>query len=163
MEVDLVDPQAVKELRTLFKLNPTQAARLGGITPEQLQDLEQGSMTSFETPAQKIQSALYLAKVLSGEQKNGLPRTNVIKNQVMHSHALDEASKSNTQSHGLNKKSRYQYRTNPFQLLLIATIVTFIFFMAAVPAMSIGNPDKLKGDIVVPRTWKVPKEGLHNA
>jgi len=157
MEVDLVDPQAVKELRTLFKLNPTQAARLGGITPEQLQDLEQGSMTSFETPAQKIQSALYLAKVLSGEQKNGLPRTNVFKNQAMSTHALDGASDPNSHAHVLNKKARHEYRTNPFQLLLIATIVTFIFFIAAVPAMSIGNPDKLKGDIVVPRTWKVPK------
>ena len=156
MEADLVDGQAVKQLRTLFRLNTEQAAQLSGLTPEQFADLEQGSMSNFASPAQKIQSALRLAKTLSGEQKNGLPRVNVFKNNAIPSevagNALHEHSKNIE-----NNKPRYTYRTNPLHLLLIATIIVFIFFIAAIPVMFIGNPDKLKGDIVVPRTWKVPK------
>lgn len=157
MGSDLVDGVAVQQLRTLFKLDRENAAKLCNLTLQQLIELEEGGIRVFNTPSDKIQAALRFAKTLSGVQKNGLPNANVFKSKVIPAEALGTDLNSSSSPVSTSKKNRYSYRTNPFQLALIAGIIIFIFLLAVMPALSTKNPDKKLGDIVIPKTWQLPK------
>jgi hypothetical protein len=143
---ELVDAQAIRRLREIYKLDRIKAAKLSRLSEAQIQDLEEGAMLTFPTPAMKIQAALQYARALSGERANGLPYANVMKGG-------QQLSAGELPFPVLTPK-KYTYRTNPKDLILVSVIFTFVFLAVAVPVMSATYHVRQRGDILIPRTWK---------
>lgn len=77
MAQEVVDGQAIQNLRRGFGMTPSQLARVVGLSEAQILELEQGGFQHFQGGDHKIRCALKLATSLSGVQANGLPRANV--------------------------------------------------------------------------------------
>ena len=77
MPQEVVDGQAIQNLRRRFGITPHQLARVVALTEAQIIELEQGGVTHFQNRDHKIRCALKVATSLSGVQQNGLPRVNV--------------------------------------------------------------------------------------
>jgi transcriptional regulator with XRE-family HTH domain len=148
-QFEIVDGVAVQNLRMLYRLNRAQTARMCGLTEQQITELENGGVTSFGTSAIKMQAALKLAKTLSGERLDGLPNANVFKGNSTH-----RSAKTGALPFPDLKPIKYQYRTNPKDLIIVAAVVSFLFLIVAIPVMRMGNPVHQKGDFVLPRTWR---------
>jgi hypothetical protein len=147
-QYELVDGSAVRQLREIYKLDRPKAAKLSRLSESQLQDLEEGSLKAFSTPALKVQGALQLARALSGQRDNGLPYANVIKGP-----SAPKPSPGDLSFPTLHPV-KYQYRTNPKDLILVAAIFTFVFLAVSIPVMTATHHVRQRGDILIPRTWK---------
>lgn len=86
MSSELVDGDAIQNLRRRFGMTPGQLARMTGLTEAQVMELEQGGASHFKSTDHKIRCALKVASSLSGVQPNGLPRANVfhVRKNVAH-------------------------------------------------------------------------------
>jgi hypothetical protein len=131
MPTEIVDGWAVKQLRELYRLDRTNAARLCGLTLGQVKQLEEGGHDSFASPADKIQAAMRFASTLSGKQPNGLPRANVF--YVGNSPVLGNRY---TARPGVSlKQERFIDSPKFLKSTLIAFVMLFLLFGVATPIL----------------------------
>ena len=118
MSHELVDGNAVQNLRRRFGMTPGQLARMTGLTEAQVNQLEQGGASHFKSADHKIRCALKVASSLSGVQPNGLPRANVFAEPVVPWRPV-----------------KYEDTPEFYKMLLMIFVVSFILIGVVLPIL----------------------------
>jgi len=132
----LIDPQAMLRLRVLCKLDHARVARLCGLTPAQVHELEGGEQGQFPSNDMKVQAALKLASTLSGKQASGMPVVNVFRSRAVpdglgvHLPAFKVATDGKPQP-----KPKFPDTPEFYKLLLIFVVMVFLLVAVAMPLL----------------------------
>lgn len=134
MHAELIDPQAMLRLRVLCKLDHARVARLCGLTPPQIRELEEGGHSQFSSRETKVQAALKVATTLSGIQPNGMPVINVFR-----SHATTDGLGKPLPAFKIEQppapKTPFPDTPEFFKLLLIFVVMVFLLVAVAMPLL----------------------------
>ena len=134
MHADLIDRHAIQRLREVCKLDRARAARLCGLTEDQLMDLESGGYSHFASREMKLQAALKMATTLSGAQPNGMPVVNVFR-----SHAAAELGMTlppvKLEKGAPAPKPKFPDTPEFYKLLLIFVVMVFLLVAVAMPLL----------------------------
>jgi len=134
MTQDVVDGQAIQNLRRRFGITPAQLARMTGLQEAQVLELEQGGATHFRGDNHKIRCALKVATSLSGVQPNGLPRANVFhvrKNR----RAFGEKPRRVAEPVVAWRPVKYEDTPEFYKMLLMIFVVSFMLIGVVLPIL----------------------------
>ena len=134
MTQELVDGQAVQNLRRRFGITPGQLARMTGLSEAQVNELEQGGSTQFKSADHKIRSALKIASSLSGVQPNGLPRSNVFHVRKKRK-AFGEKPRRVPEPVEPWRPVKYEDTPEFYKMLLMIFVVSFILIGVVLPVL----------------------------
>ena len=146
---DVVDGQAIQNLRRRFGITPAQLARVAGLSEAQVMELEQGGASHFRSVDHKIRSALKVATSLSGSQANGLPRANVF-HVSKKRRAFGEKPRRVPEPVVQWKQVKYEDTPEFYKMLLMIFVVTFILIGVVLPVLFGTEPIPKVEKIVSP-------------
>lgn len=134
MNAHLIDPQAMLRLRALCKLDHARVARLCGLTPAQVRELEADGQGQFTSPQAKVQAALKIACTLSGTQDNGMPVINVFRSRAVRDGAGMQLPPINIEQPPA-PKAKFPDTPEFSKLLLIFVVLVFLLVAVAMPLL----------------------------
>lgn len=134
MHAELIDPQAVLRLRVLCKLDHARVARLCGLTPAQIRELEEGGHSQFSSRETKVQAALKVATTLSGIQPNGMPVINVFRSHAT-TDGMGQLLPAFKQELPPAPKPKFPDSPEFYKLLLIFVVMVFLLVAVAMPLL----------------------------
>ena len=134
MSHELVDGNAVQNLRRRFGMTPGQLARMTGLTEAQVMELEQGGASHFKSTDHKIRCALKVASSLSGVQPNGLPRANVFHVRKKR-RAFGEKPRRVPDPVVPWRPVKYEDTPEFYKMLLMIFVVSFILIGVVLPVL----------------------------
>ena len=133
MPQEIVDGQAMQNLRRQFGISPAQLARVVGLKEAQILELENGGATHFTSPEHKIRCALKVASSLSGVQANGLPRRNVFHVRKKR-RAFGDKPKPVAPT-ATYRPVKYEDTPEFYKMLLLIFVVSFLLIGVVMPVL----------------------------
>jgi len=134
MHAELIDPQAMLRLRVLCKLDHARVARLCGLTPAQVRELEEGGYSQFGSREMKVQAAMKVAATLSGVLPNGMPTINVFRSHAT-ADGMGNALPAFKLAPAPAPKPKFPDSPEFFKLLLIFVVMVFLLVAVAMPLL----------------------------
>lgn len=134
MAQEVVDGQAIQNLRRRFGITPGQLARVVGLTQAQVEELENGGASQFKGDDHKIRCALKVASSLSGVQANGLPRANVFHVRTKR-RAFGEKPRRVPEPVVPWRPVKYEDTPEFYKMLLMIFVVSFILIGVVLPVL----------------------------
>ena len=134
MAQEVVDGQAIQNLRRGFGMTPIQLARVVGLSEAQILELEQGGCNHFQGADHKIRCALKLASNLSGVQDNGLPRANVFHVRKKR-RAFGEKPRRAPEPVQTWRPVKYEDTPEFYKMLLMIFVVSFLLIGVVLPVL----------------------------
>lgn len=134
MAQEVVDGQAIQNLRRRFGITPAQLARVVGLREAQILELEQGGETQFKGADHKIRCALKVASSLSGVQQNGLPRVNVFHVRKKR-RAFGDKPRRVAEPVQAWRPVKYEDMPEFYKMLLLIFVVSFILIGVVLPVL----------------------------
>ena len=133
MAQEVVDGQAIQNLRRRFGMTPSQLARVVGMSEAQILELEQGGLRHFQGADHKIRCALKVASSLSGVQANGLPRRNVFHVRKKR-RAFGDKPKPVAPT-ATYRPVKYEDTPEFYKMLLLIFVVSFLLIGVVMPVL----------------------------
>jgi len=134
MNAHLIDPQAMLRLRALCKLDHARVARLCGLTPAQVRELEADGQGQFTSPQAKVQAALKIACTLSGTLANCMPVINVFRSRAVRDGAGMQLPPIKIEQPPA-PKAKFPDTPEFSKLLLIFVVLVFLLVAVAMPLL----------------------------